>query len=79
MKRNHLSRTGMASNGFFKTITDSSSLSASTQKQMKKIKASAGDVRFGNPTFYQPLFQQLNILLPRDRRERNEWCRRATS
>lgn len=35
----------------------------------------AADVRMGSPTFYQPLFQQTNMMLPRDRRERNEWCR----
>jgi hypothetical protein len=29
----------------------------------------------GAPTFYQPLFNTTNMLLPRDRRERNEWCR----
>lgn len=33
------------------------------------------DIRMGMPGFYQPLFQQTNMLLPRDRRERNEWCR----
>ena len=42
---------------------------------MKKVQAAVGDIKFGHPNFYQPLFQALNILLPRDRRERNEWCR----
>ena len=38
-------------------------------------KASGVDIRMSNPVFYQPLFQSTNMLLPRDRRERNEWCR----
>lgn len=33
------------------------------------------NVKLSNPTFYHPLFQPVNMLLPRDRRERNEWCR----
>ena len=33
------------------------------------------NVKFSNPSFYHPLFQPVNMLLPRDRRERNEWCR----
>lgn len=33
------------------------------------------NVKLANPTFYHPLFQPVNMLLPRDRRERNEWCR----
>ena len=36
---------------------------------------SAMNVKMGNPTFYHPLFQAVNMMLPRDRRERNEWCR----
>ena len=75
MKRSHLAKTGTISNGFYKTITNSNDLPVSTQKKIKKIKASATDVRFGHPNFYQPLFQATNILLPRDRRERSEWCR----
>jgi len=43
--------------------------------QRKMASASGGDVRMGNPTFYHPLFQSTNMMLPRDRRERNEWCR----
>ena len=31
--------------------------------------------KLGNPSFYHPLFQSTNMMLPRDRRERNEWCR----
>lgn len=33
------------------------------------------NIRTGTPSFYHPLFQSLNMMLPRDRRERNEWCR----
>lgn len=43
--------------------------------QRKMASAVGGDVRMGNPTFYHPLFQSTNMMLPRDRRERNEWCR----
>jgi hypothetical protein len=43
--------------------------------QRKMANASLGNIKMGGPTFYHPLFQNLNIMLPRDRRERNEWCR----
>ena len=33
------------------------------------------NIKMGNPTFYHPLFQPVNMMLPRDRRERYEWCR----
>ena len=75
MKRNHITRTSSlvkdGKNGIFNTIVNSDSLPSSTKR---KIKASIADVRFGHPNFYTPLFQAMNILLPRDRRERNEWA-----
>lgn len=43
--------------------------------QKKMANASGVDVKMGNPSFYHPLFQTTNMMLPRDRRERNEWCR----
>lgn len=46
------------------------------KRVQKKMTAAAGvDVKMGNATFYHPLFQTTNMMLPRDRRERNEWCR----
>lgn len=43
--------------------------------QRKMASGSGTNIRMGNPTFYHPLFQSTNMMLPRDRRERNEWCR----
>lgn len=59
-------------------IVEKDSLSKSVQRQMnskRTIRASAGNVKMGNPSFYHPLFQNTNMMLPRDRREINEWCR----
>jgi hypothetical protein len=54
-------------------IVEKNSLPNKVQKRMTK---SAGvDVKMGNANFYHPLFQATNMMLPRDRRERNEWCR----
>lgn len=41
----------------------------------KMATGSVGNVRNGAPRFYHPLFEASNMMLPRDRRERNEWCR----
>ena len=62
------------------SIVDGSDLPKNVRARMKKtarrtVRANSAQVTFGNPTFYQPLFQTTNMLLPRDRRERNEWCR----
>ena len=43
--------------------------------QRKMASGSGVNVKMGNPSFYHPLFQSTNMMLPRDRRERNEWCR----
>ena len=43
--------------------------------QRKMANAVGTNIKIGNPTFYHPLFQSTNMMLPRDRRERNEWCR----
>lgn len=54
-------------------IVDKSDLPKKVQKKM--VKAANANIRMGNPTFYHPLFESTNMMLPRDRRERNEWCR----
>ena len=46
-----------------------------TRNAKRTVRANSAQITIGNPTFYQPLFQTTNLLLPRDRRERNEWCR----
>lgn len=43
--------------------------------QRKMTRAAVADVKMTAPSFYHPLFQATNMMLPRDRRERNEWCR----
>ncbi len=43
--------------------------------QRKMASPSNLNMKMSNPTFYHPLFQAVNMMLPRDRRERNEWCR----
>ena len=56
---------------------DKLSLPKSVQKQMNRrtVKAANANVTMAPPTFYHPLFEPTNMMLPRDRRERNEWCR----
>lgn len=54
-------------------LNDRTGIPSKVQKKMAN--GSIGNVKMGGPTFYHPLFQNLNIMLPRDRRERNEWCR----
>ena len=54
-------------------LEDRTGIPKKTQRKMAS--GSLGNVRMGAPTFYHPLFQTMNIMLPRDRRERNEWCR----
>lgn len=56
------------------SIVNKEDLPNSVQRKMVKA-ASAPNIRMGNPTFYHPLFETMNMMLPRDRRERNEWCR----
>lgn len=60
-------------------ILEKTDLPKNVQRKMGKFangaSAAMGNIRTGNPNFYHPLFQNLNIMLPRDRRERNEWCR----
>lgn len=59
--------------GIRSAIVNKSELPKKIQRKMAS--ASSIDVRMGNPSFYHPLFQTTNMMLPRDRRERNEWCR----
>lgn len=54
-------------------LIEKNSLPKSTIRKMAS--ASGMNTKMGNPTFYHPLFQTTNMMLPRDRRERNEWCR----
>ena len=79
MRKNHKTVTaGYDGNLAKNSIVNKSDLPKRIQSRMKRgktVHASSGVVRMGNPTFYQPLFQTTNMLLPRDRRERNEWCR----
>lgn len=81
MKRNHKTVTaGYDGNLAKNSIVNKSDLPKEIQRKMKRtahktITAAGIDVKMGSPTFYQPLFQTTNMLLPRDRRERNEWCR----
>lgn len=56
------------------SIIEKNSLPNRIQNRMTK--ASLGrNISMSPPTFYHPLFQSTNMMLPRDRRERNEWCR----
>ena len=55
------------------SIVDKSSLPNNIQKKM--VKAANANVSMAAPMFYHPLFETTNMMLPRDRRERNEWCR----
>ena len=84
LKNTSLNRRTINS-GFMKSaIVDKQDLPGNIQRKMKKTAATpnfftnglnALNVKLANPTFYHPLFQPVNMLLPRDRRERNEWCR----
>lgn len=59
-------------------IVDKTSLPGRIQRKMGSAMptgSSGVNMKMGNPTFYHPLFQPVNMMLPRDRRERNEWCR----
>ena len=86
MKRNHKVTASRNTNGnlAMNSIVNKNDLPKNIQRQMKRngngsgkkiVRGASADVVMGNPTFYQPLFQATNMLLPRDRRERNEWCR----
>lgn len=59
--------------GIRSAIVDKGDLPKRVQRKMAS--ASSIDVKMGSSTFYHPLFQTTNMMLPRDRRERNEWCR----
>lgn len=54
-------------------IIEKNSLPKNVQRKMASGVGS--NIKMGSPTFYHPLFQSTNMMLPRDRRERNEWCR----
>lgn len=82
MRRNH--KTVVASNNLgnlaMSSLINKDELPKNIQQKMTRnakrtVRANSAQITIGNPTFYQPLFQSTNLLLPRDRRERNEWCR----
>lgn len=82
MRRNH--KTVVASNNLgnlaMSSLISKDELPKNIQQKMTRnakrtVRANSAEITIGNPTFYQPLFQSTNLLLPRDRRERNEWCR----
>lgn len=84
LRNSNLTRRTINSGLMNSSIIDSNELPKSIRRRMKTRTASptfrsAGlntmNVKLANPTFYHPLFQPVNMLLPRDRRERNEWCR----
>ena len=58
-------------------ILDKSDLPPRIQRKMASpsVSYTTNNNKLGNPSFYHPLFQETNMMLPRDRRERNEWCR----
>lgn len=61
-------------------ILDKSELPKNIQKKMASGVGFSGFNTMNNTkmlgsSFYHPLFQSYNMLLPRDRRERNEWTR----
>lgn len=59
--------------GIRSAIVDKSDLPKKVQRKMAS--ATGTNISMGSSTFYHPLFQTTNMMLPRDRRERNEWCR----
>lgn len=82
MRRNH--KTVVASSNLgnlaMSSLINKDELPKNIQQKMTRnakrtVRANSAEITIGNPTFYQPLFQSTNLLLPRDRRERNEWCR----
>ena len=84
LRNSNLTRRTINSGMMNSSIVDSKDLPKSIRRRMKTRTASptfrggglnAMNVKLANPTFYHPLFQPVNMLLPRDRRERNEWCR----
>ncbi|AEO93285.1 portal protein [Bacillus phage G] len=56
-------------------LQDKNGLPKNIQRKMASPSVGMGNISMGNPSFYHPVFQNMNIMLPRDRRERNEWCR----
>ena len=75
MKRNHGTKTGSKLFRNSTIVEPNSTIKQQMKKNNKRTKAASFDLRLGAPTFYQPLFNTTNMLLPRDRRERAEWCR----
>ncbi len=65
----HNNRSGMMKT----SIVDKNGLPKNIQRKMTG--AAMANTKMSNPTFYHPLYESTNMMLPRDRRERNEWCR----
>ena len=66
------------------SLIDKGELPPPIQRRMKKqgimnlengSLPAMGNIRSEGSMFYHPLFTNLNMMIPRDRRERNEWCR----
>lgn len=77
MKHNPMLNKPQSTAGMMKTaLIEKDALPKRVQSKMTRTASpTVGNVAMGNPTFYHPLFQTTNMMLPRDRRERNEWCR----
>jgi hypothetical protein len=76
MKKSGVINRNNGGYGIRSAIVNKSDLPGKVQKKMTKMASGSGaNISMGNPTFYHPLFQTTNMMLPRDRRERNEWCR----
>lgn len=83
LRNTSLNRRTVNSGFMQSALIEKEQLPKSIQRKMKKVASTnffntglnTLNVKLANPTFYHPLFQPVNMLLPRDRRERNEWCR----
>ena len=69
----HLTTKGKSGPMMKTALIEKDSLPNSIKRKMSK--SASANVKMGTSSFYHPLFQSTNMMLPRDRRERNEWCR----
>lgn len=69
----HLTTKGKSGPMMKTALIEKNALPNSIQRKMSK--GASANVKMGTSSFYHPLFQSTNMMLPRDRRERNEWCR----
>ena len=73
MKRNHGTKTGSKLFRNSTIVEPNFTVKQKMRKNNRRTKTATFDLRLGAPNWYQPLFSSVNMLLPRDRRERNEW------